>query len=91
MHGDEAELVAETGGAVDESGAAVQRDDDGQVDRHLTVVVGDQAPPEATFHVAAHYLDGAGVELRDQPDALPSRLLSSLLQAGLVNRSRGVT
>ena len=59
--GHEVELVAEPGRAADVGGAAVQRDDDGEVEGDLAAVVADQA--------AAGAVDLAGVELGDQLDA----------------------
>jgi hypothetical protein len=44
---DETELIAETRGAADVGGAAVQRDDHGQVEGHQAIVVRDQRPPVA--------------------------------------------
>ena len=65
VDGDEAEFVAETGGAPDVGGAAVQRDDHGQVERDPAAVVGDQPAVPGPGCV---YL--ARVELGDQADAL---------------------
>ena len=59
---DEVEVVAETLAATDVVGAAVQRHDDGQVERHLAAVVADEP--------AAASVDLAGVELGDEVDAL---------------------
>ena len=59
--GHEVELVAEARRAADVGGAAVQRDDDGEVEGDLALVVGDEP--------AAGAVDLAGVELGDQLDA----------------------
>src|ERR1019366_501338 len=69
-HRNEAELVAESGGALDVTGAAVQRDDDGQVEGRVPLGVGDQAASPAAVAGGATCLDGAGVELGYQLDAL---------------------
>ena len=67
-------------------GAAVQRDDDGEVERHLAPVVADEP--------AAGAVDLAGVELGDQLDALLGEHPAERARTatGLVNApSSGVT
>ena len=75
----EVELVAETRRAADVRGAAVQRDDDGEIERDLAAVVADEP--------AAGAVDLAGVELGDELDALARRASRRAARTaiGLVN------
>ena len=60
--GNESELVAQTAGALDERRPSVERNGDQQVERHLPLVVADQA--------SAVGVDLPGCELGDQLDPL---------------------
>ena len=79
------ELVAQSRRPVDVGSAAVQRDDDRQVEGDLALVKRDQP--------AAFAVDLAGVELRDELDPLVLQQTGELLAAaGFVNApSSGVT
>ena len=59
---DEVQLVAQAGRAGDEVGAAVDRHGDEEIERHLALVVGDEATTGA--------VDLTGVELGDEIDLL---------------------
>ena len=72
---DEAERVAEAGRTADVGGAAVQRDDHGQVEGDHPFVVGDQAALPARL---ARGLDGPGAELGHQLDALAGQQAGQL-------------
>ena len=81
---DEAEFVTEPGRVLDIGGPAVQRDDHGQVERHHALVIGDQPAcrmmPRRACPDGAR-LDGAGVELGHQVDALVRQQAAELLIA----------